>query len=219
MTEPNIALIPPDRSKPRRASMPVDRSRRWTSADENEGYVSQLTVFVSPKAYVRFCAHTGSDLENEVGGWLVGKWRADSITGAQFIVVEATLPARFTRQGGTYLTFTQDSQVNLYSELQARFPNKELVGWYHSHPGMGIFLSTYDTWLHQNFFPNAYQVALVIEPYSLKGGFFIRRPDGELDPQHYFGFFELFENRKTSVVHWKNLQSDDGMEPEQGENL
>ena len=46
---------------------------------------------------------------------------------------------------------------------------------------MGIFLSSWDTWLHSHFFPEAWQVALVIEPYSKSGGFFIQQPDGALD--------------------------------------
>lgn len=89
--------------------------------------------------------------------------------------------------------------------MEKRFPDKELVGWYHTHPKMGVFMSDYDTWLHSNFFPLDYQVALVIEPYSLNGGFFIRQSDGTLDPRLYFGFHELHNQNNRSVVHWRNL--------------
>ena len=85
----------------------------------------------------------------------------------------------------------------LYEELKERYPDKELVGWYHTHPRMGIFLSEYDTWLHRNFFPEPYQVALVIEPHSATGGFFIRQPDGSLDPRQYFGFYELYQRNRS----------------------
>ena len=42
---------------------------------------------------VRVCAHAGSDLDNEVGGALVGQWRADHSTGRQYVVVEAAIRA------------------------------------------------------------------------------------------------------------------------------
>jgi hypothetical protein len=70
---------------------------------------------------------------------------------------------------------------------------------------MGIFLSHYDTWLHNNFFPEQWQVALVIEPHKKLGGFFIRQPNGGLDPARYFGFHELEGNPNWSIVHWNNL--------------
>lgn len=112
---------------------------------------------------------------------------------------------RLTRQGSAYLTFTQETQVALHQTLEERFPKKELVGWYHTHPRMGVFLSEYDTWLHRNFFPELFQVALVIEPYSSSGGFFIRQPDGSLDPRRYYGFYELHNRKRRSVVHWRNI--------------
>ncbi len=168
----------------------------------------QVSVFVSQRAFVRFSAHAGSDLHNEVGGWLVGKWCADKRSGEQFVVVELILPAPHVRHGGAYLTFTQDTQVALYAQKEQRYPGKDLVGWYHTHPRMSVFLSEYDIWLHQNFFPHPFQVALVIEPYSLQGGFFIRQAGGELDLRRFFGFYELHNRTHRSVVHWRNLFPD-----------
>jgi proteasome lid subunit RPN8/RPN11 len=207
MTDPTIHLMPNDAPLPRRAHIPCRRSWRWLSPLEDDERNPAVSVFVTQRAYVRVCAHAGSDLNNEVGGWLVGKWRADRKTGDPFIVVEATLPAPHTRHGSAFLTFTQDSQVALYENLKERFPDKELVGWYHTHPRMGIFLSEYDSWLHQNFFPETYQVALVVEPHSATGGFFIREPDGMLDPRYYYGFYELQYRHRRSVVHWRNMST------------
>lgn len=208
METSRISLIPPEADYPRGGRIPLGRATRWWSPYEANGYDQAVTVFISPRAFVRVCAHAGSDLDNEVGGWLIGKWRADRASGEQFIVIESSLPARETRQGSAYLTFTQNSQVALYNEVQERYPDKDVVGWYHTHPRMGIFLSEFDTFLHRNFFPELHQVALVIEPHSASGGFFIRRRDGALDSRRYYGFYELNNGRKRSVVHWRNLLSD-----------
>ncbi len=203
-----ISLTPPESSIPRGGRIPLGRAARWWSPHEANGHETAVAVFISPRAFVRVCAHAGSDLENEVGGWLIGKWRADRLSGEQFIVIEYSLPARETRQGSAYLTFTQNSQVALYNEVQERYPDKDVVGWYHTHPRMGVFLSEFDTWMHLNFFPELHQVALVVEPYTASGGFFIRHPDGSLDSRRYYGFYELNNGRRRSVVHWRNLLSD-----------
>jgi hypothetical protein len=47
---------------------------------------------------------------------------------------------------------------------------------------------------------------LVIEPHTNVAGFFIRDKDGNLDGRHYFGFHELANEQKRSVVHWENMQ-------------
>jgi proteasome lid subunit RPN8/RPN11 len=216
MSDPRVTLEPPEEPKPRRAHMPIGRALRWCSIFESEQPPAAVPVFITPHAFVRCCAHAGSDLDNEVGGWLVGKWRSDRQTGAHFITVEHVLPARHTRFGSAFLTFTQDSQVWLYNQLQEYYPTKDLVGWYHTHPKMGVFLSEYDTWLHYNFFPETYQVALVIEPHSVTGGFFVRNTDGELDAHRYYGFYELNNGRKRSVVHWRNVFPEVEMISEEG---
>jgi proteasome lid subunit RPN8/RPN11 len=205
MTMPSIYLQPPDPPMPRSARIPVHHSIRWQTQNEENAPEPLISVFVTPRAFIRLCAHAGSDLDNEVGGWLVGKWRRDKNCDQQFIVVENALPAPFTRQGRAFLTFTQDSQVALQNLMEERFPDKELLGWYHTHPKMGVFLSAYDTWLHNNFFPQHYQIALVVEPHSSTGGFFIRQMDGSLDPRRYYGFYELRNRKKSSVVHWRNV--------------
>lgn len=221
MTESRIRLAPTQAQVPSYSRLPIMRARRWYSPyEERDGMVPAVQVYVTQRAYVRFCAHAGTDLDNEVGGGLVGCWRSDPRTRQEFIVVEAVLPAKHTRQGGTFVTFTQDSLVALRDDLEARFPGKQLIGWYHTHPRMGVFLSGYDVWLHEHFFSERWQVALVIEPYSVTGGFFIRQMDGRLDPRNYFGFYELTPNKSRQVVHWVNLESDENApnaEPVSGE--
>jgi proteasome lid subunit RPN8/RPN11 len=192
---------------PHSAHIPYRRARRWWSDVEENHRPPPVSVFVTQKAYVRICAHAGSDLENEVGGWLVGKRRTDHHTGEDFIVVEAVLPALHTRQGSAFLTFTQDSQVAMYELMEDRYPGKELVGWYHTHPKMGVFLSNYDVWLHKHFFIKPWQVALVVEPHSNVAGFFAWDTEGQLDSRYYYGFHEINNGLDRSVVHWRNMSA------------
>ena len=127
-----IKLSPESGVEPRAAYIPTNRSRRWWSPWEGDGQNANLSIFVSQRTFIRVCAHSGSDLGNEVGGWLLGKWRKDRRSGRHFIVVDASLPAEHTRHGSAFLTFTQDTQIALRMNMEKRFPEKELVGWYGS---------------------------------------------------------------------------------------
>jgi proteasome lid subunit RPN8/RPN11 len=206
MTYSRIRVLPPKSPAPRMASLPLENARHWISPYESDGNDAPVSVFLTQNAYNQAMAHASSDLEYEVGGILVGKWCEDSEATRQFIVVTASLPARFTQQGSVFLTFTQDSLVDIHAKIDDEYPEDAIVGWYHTHPRMGVFLSQYDTWLHNHFFPEPWQVALVIEPHTEVGGFFVRQADGVLDPGRYFGFYELDENTRPSIVHWNNLQ-------------
>jgi len=201
-----IYVSPADMNQPITTPFPVDRASRWNSQYDEAGLEPLVKVFMTQPAYSRICVHSASDMQNEVGGFLVGEWCVNAKQGEQFIVVENALPARHTKQGAIYLTFTQNSVVDIHDQIDTHHKGKKIVGWYHTHPRMGIFLSHYDTWLHNNFFPEPWQVALVVEPHKSLGGFFVRRADGALDPTRYYGFYEMNGNLGRSMVNWKNLQ-------------
>jgi proteasome lid subunit RPN8/RPN11 len=184
---------------------PYYRAQGWQPLEQNGHAQPAVQIFLTQHAFIRICAHAGSDLQNEVGGWLAGKTYLDNHTGKPFIVINTVLPAEFTLQGSAFLTFTQESQVNLHATMTDLYPDLMLLGWFHTHPRMGVFFSEWDRWLHENFFPESWQVGLVIEPFSASGGFFQKQVDGSLDTRQYFGFNELFHRRRRSIVHWRNL--------------
>ena len=205
MAELRIHVSPPDMNQPITIPYPAEKANRWNSQYDDAGLAPLVKVFMTQPAYSRICVHSASDMKNEVGGFLVGEWCVNAKQGEQFIIVEHALPARHTKQGAIYLTFTQDSVVDIHNEIEKHHNGKKIVGWYHTHPRMGIFLSHYDTWLHNNFFPEPWQVALVVEPHTSLGGFFVRQRAGLLDPSRYFGFYELDGSFGRSMVNWKNL--------------
>jgi proteasome lid subunit RPN8/RPN11 len=78
------------------------------------------------------------------------------------------------------LTFTQDSWEYVHNVMDKRFPNDEIVGWYHSHPNFGIFLSDHDLFIHRNFFDAPSQIALVVDPCNCTEGVFVWNADGDI---------------------------------------
>jgi proteasome lid subunit RPN8/RPN11 len=200
---------------PRRARIPHHRAHRWL-ADGEPGRTAGMQVFVTQPVFRAINAHANSDLDNEVGGWLAGRWCRDVETKAEFVVVEALLPAQQVRSGSTFLTFTHDSQVAMLAALEDRYAKKGIVGWYHTHPRMGLFLSGYDVWLHEHFFPYPWQVALVVDPHGHAGGFFVRDSKNALDSRRYFGFHELLNRKGESIVDWRNLHAERKPQPRPG---
>jgi proteasome lid subunit RPN8/RPN11 len=114
-------------------------------------------------------AHVGEELEREVGGILAGRLVDDR---AQ---VELAVPALRAEGHRTNVTFTHDVWEDVLATLDRDHPELRIVGWYHSHPGFGIFLSEYDQFIHQNFFPAEGMVALVVDPQTGASGWFATR--------------------------------------------
>jgi proteasome lid subunit RPN8/RPN11 len=110
--------------------------------------------------------HARGNSKTEVCGVLVGS-DADGVTS-----IEACIAGENASQGGAHVTFTQDAWEHIYKVKDRDYPNERIVGWYHSHPGFGVFLSDHDTFIHQNFFSSPQQVAWVYDPHSDEEGCF-----------------------------------------------
>jgi len=106
-------------------------------------------------AFVRICALAARDTDNEAGGALIGAWRLDTERDCAFIVVEAALPAE-AYPAGQRLPDLHAGYARRPQRTNKRraYPEKRIVGCFHTHPRMGVFLSDYDTWLHRHFFPD-----------------------------------------------------------------
>ena len=108
----------------------------------------------------------GSD-DHEVGGVLVGvlgKGDLPTVTGSI-----AALEARGERAS---VTFTHEAWAEVHEAMERSYPGHQIVGWYHSHPGFGIFLSRHDLFIHENFFSDRRQLAYVIDPHAGTEGVF-----------------------------------------------
>lgn len=110
--------------------------------------------------------HSRSSMSAEICGVLIGS----AAGGTTF--VEAAIQGDEARQGGTHVTFTQETWSHIYKIKDSEYPDKRIVGWYHSHPGFGIFLSEHDTFIHSNFFSDPCQIAWVYDPHTDEEGCF-----------------------------------------------
>ena len=160
-------------------------------------------IYVKQPVYRSLKQHVDSD-ENKVGGFLLGEVYHNEATETDFITIDSHLSAKHTESTGGELRFTSKTFLTLHQEHQAQLPNKKVVGWYHSHPGLGIFLSDKDLFIHENFFKEPYQVAFVIDPKKNQGGFF-QWEGGTIDPLNPTGFYEILDIRDESQITWNNV--------------
>ena len=94
-------------------------------------------------------------------------------SGVSVLEITGFIEGRYMKESFTTLTFTHETWNDINKRLEQDYPYKKIVGWFHTHPGHGIFLSRYDTFIHQNFFPGKEQVAVVFDPLRKKCGFFV----------------------------------------------
>lgn len=104
--------------------------------------------------------HSYSNLTAEVGGMLVGKIE----NGVTNIV--GFVPATSASAEQISLTFTHEVWSEILTAVNTDFPDCQIVGWYHTHPSFGLFLSQYDEFIQRNFFSEPGQVALVVDPIA-----------------------------------------------------
>src|ERR1043166_5665923 len=110
--------------------------------------------------------HARANSKTEVCGVLIGEEAQHGLK------ISARIAGLNAAQAGTYVTFTQDTWEHIYKIKDKDYPEQRIVGWYHSHPGFGVFLSDHDTFIHKNFFSAALQVAWVYDPHSDEEGCF-----------------------------------------------
>ncbi|HWL09973.1 MAG TPA: Mov34/MPN/PAD-1 family protein [Planctomicrobium sp.] len=126
--------------------------------------------------------HGQSRLDAEICGVLVGNGYRDAL-GA-FLFVEASIPGEHSDNQLTQVTFTSETWSHIHQELDRRYADLRILGWYHTHPGFGIFLSEMDLFIHENFFNSGDQLALVYDPHQEERGLFTWQ-QGNVKPQDF----------------------------------
>ncbi|WP_420630747.1 Mov34/MPN/PAD-1 family protein [Candidatus Leptofilum sp.] len=119
-------------------------------------------------------AHALSSLNREVAGVLIGPRPEKQPDGRYRVHILDTIIAKYTVMHGASVTYTPESWRYMTDKLHERYPDETavIVGWYHTHPGFGIFLSGMDLFIHQNFFTQIWHVAYVLDPRAQTSGFF-----------------------------------------------
>jgi proteasome lid subunit RPN8/RPN11 len=109
----------------------------------------------------------------EVCGVLIGAGYRDA--QGPYLLVEHCIRGNGAKARSTNVTFTAETWAFIQQAMDRDYPDKKMIGWYHTHPGFGIFLSDMDVFICDHFFNLPWQVAFVYDPLSGDEGNFIWR--------------------------------------------
>lgn len=132
----------------------------------------------------------------EVGGILIGDVYKDE--NGPFLEITGAIVARHTKNEGTQMTFTPETWMHLNDVKSKKYPDARIVGWYHTHPRFGIFLSDMDKFIHKHHFPQPWTTALVVDPVQESEGFFVWSVGEPIPAGEYWVGGERREGSRTS---------------------
>ncbi len=116
----------------------------------------------------------------EIGGVLLGSFTGNRLTITDY----SPLECEHAHGPSFSLSAPDEVRLNQILSIHNAGPGEHgVVGWYHSHTRSEIFLSEADQAIHQRFFPEPWQVALVMKPHTFQPariGFFFRAEDGSM---------------------------------------
>jgi len=182
-----------------------DRSLRALPYGEPE--LENVQVFVAEKVMRAIESLAVRDQDREVGGVLLGGFYQSG--KRSFVEITGFIEAKETDATQVSVTFTHETWQQIMSEHAQRGDGTRIVGWYHSHPGLGVFLSDEDTFVHSSFFSNSWQVALVVDPIKRDWGCFQWKEDSLPRTEGFYVYGERKDTKRLrNYVNRANADSE-----------
>lgn len=147
-------------------------------------YHAPFRFYLAPEVHRGINAHAKEDTSVEICGVLVGVWGRDEL--GPFAEVSHFIRCDNASSKVAEVTFTHESWAQINQEMDSKYADKRIVGWYHSHPDFGIFLSDRDCFIHEHFFSGAGQVAYVVDPVRDLEGVFAWQKGKPTPLAHYW---------------------------------
>lgn len=112
--------------------------------------------------------------ENEIFGYLIGLILTRD--QGKYVIVENQIHLKGLITSKKFLTHdiegTAGDYVREFQKLKKKNNDLLVIGWWHSHINIGCFLSPTDIHTQECFFPESYQIALVVDPIRGEYQFF-----------------------------------------------
>ncbi|HWC72775.1 MAG TPA: hypothetical protein VG454_02485, partial [Gemmatimonadales bacterium] len=210
----------PGRLDPKVQEMPLDRAILWNPpaapGSTNPGRSaarSPYPIFFQQEAVIALQDHLKSSPTQAIFGFLIGDVFRDPDAGALYTVIDKTLKLSQPIYGDK----TEVVVSRLWDRMQEQLKkvSATLLGWYHSHPGQGGFLTPHDVETHEKFFKEPWHVAVLVaaEAGGVTGRFFraSQAADWSKTP---IPFHELLQpdsikpdGKKRSFITWRNYKA------------
>ena len=201
-------------ARPARGRRP-DRDQHFAVCACGAPAGADLPIFVEMDVLAEIEAHARSDSSVELGGVLLGGQFEDQ-DGNPFVLVLDSLRAEHYQSSGSHFKFTHDTWTEITRQRDGFSDDLEMVGWYHTHPNLGVFLSGMDRFICDHFFNRPLDVALVVDPVRGDRGWFYWGGDGgqRLPRAKGFGVIASRFRRRELAAYVELLKEDTAMTTE-----
>ncbi len=144
------------------------------SSDKNipfpSSYKVEPRVYIVEDVYNAIQEHSQETTDVELCGVLIGEVRFDEF--GNYLYICGSIRGEKAKNSGVNVSFTYETWDYINEVKDEKYSNYSIIGWYHTHPGFGIFLSGMDKFIQDNYFNMPYQVALVVDPKASTNGIF-----------------------------------------------
>lgn len=148
----------------------------WTTVTPPGAGAPRLYLHHAMALELAELAREASDRRVEALALLVGDWGLDDAAEPFAVAVEA--PSGTTDAGSSHVRFDREGLGQVARELDAHRGPGIVVGWFHTHLGLGTFMSERDLRTQRGGFPHVHQVALVVDAMRGEVAAFANGPDG-----------------------------------------
>ncbi|NER49199.1 MAG: hypothetical protein F6J92_21390 [Symploca sp. SIO1A3] len=152
------------------------------SATQQIDRFSEMLVFVAQSAEKQLINHLSVDPNNETGGALVGNAYYCTTEQRYYTEIKGSISAPYTVGNRVHFRFTPECWQEILRIQKDHYPQTTIIGWYHSHPGHGIFLSGTDLNTQRLSFGKIWQIATVYDPIRHEIGYFYGGQGKRLSP-------------------------------------
>ncbi|MDN5357962.1 MAG: Mov34/MPN/PAD-1 family protein [Candidatus Methanomethylophilaceae archaeon] len=142
--------------------MPKVISSEKTGREYRRRSVPGVPLFIGENVVSRIANHAdiGFAEEKEIMGLVMGRVYRDE--EGEYSVACDTATAKLDSTGMS-VRFDPDSLEDLFESIDGS-AGDGVIGWYHSHPGFGCYLSDVDIRTHSRIFGEGLGFAIVIDP-------------------------------------------------------
>jgi len=199
----------------RQAPIPTPHAILWVPQGGATPATMQFPVFFAPSALRAINEHFRASPESGLLGFLTGDLCEDAASHARYVVVDSTVRLTQPIYGDKTTVVVSRVMDRVHKELAKT--NGHVIGWYHSHPPLGLSLAAGDLETHVTFFGKAWHVALVLggTPDQPAAALF-RAPSGDPTALVALPFYEVVEEQqasapggKVSHLPWRNFRTAD----------
>lgn len=187
-----------------------DLMTHWSSSMVREIYISREAVMEADDLIVDATrtARRQKEVIPEVGGFLLGKIYRPQKDYYQ-LIIERFISVTPENNGEYEVAFGRTAFMQLEEAMFDTYKeeNLKMVGWMHTHPGHGLFLSGKDIEVIENHFRKPYQVSMEVETKTIgpDTAFFTRKQDLTLNNQRDRNTDTWFEWRKANLWSINNF--------------